>query len=251
MRFTCSKSTHARRERSIRVEGDGRSARQGGCTCHGRKSLTEQGVAVRRDLPYFSVKEAVFPFIKFPGADTILGPEMKSTGEVMGIGHTFSEAFLKSQAAAGQRLPSFGKVFISVRNADKPPIVEIARSLARLDFALFATRGTAAALACSRYRSDACQQGAEGRPNVVDMIKNGDFALIIIRSRIGPRRCAIPTRFAIRRSRRASPITQRSPAPGGVRGTAGRTRSSALPVAALACEPRAAASETRQKDPVT
>jgi carbamoyl-phosphate synthase large subunit len=168
-------------------------------------SLSAQGVVVRSDLPYYSVKEAVFPFIKFPGADTILGPEMKSTGEVMGIGHTFSEAFLKSQAAAGQRLPGFGKVFISVRDADKPPIVEIARSLARLDFALFATRGTAAALAAAGIEVTPVNKVAEGRPNVVDMIKNGDFALII--NTVEARPSAVRDSYAIRHSALEARVT--------------------------------------------
>jgi carbamoyl-phosphate synthase L subunit-like protein len=101
--------------------------------------------------PYYSVKEAVFPFIKFPGADTILGPEMKSTGEVMGVGTTFGEAFVKSQLAAGDRLPESGKVFISVRDADKPAAVAIAHDLVALGFQLVATRG--------RPRGAADQQG--------------------------------------------------------------------------------------------
>jgi carbamoyl-phosphate synthase large subunit len=99
--------------------------------------------------PYYSVKEAVFPFIKFPGVDTILGPEMKSTGEVMGMGKTFAEAFVKSQLAAGVKLPVAGKVFISVRQSDKARVVEIARDLANLGFALYATRGTATVLAAA------------------------------------------------------------------------------------------------------
>src|SRR5947208_10214096 len=111
------------------------------------QTLAEQGFTREIVPPYFSVKEAVFPFIKFPGVDTILGPEMKSTGEVMGVGMTFAEAFVKSQLAAGVRLPQGGKAFLSVRHADKPKIVEIARALTELGFALVATRGTAAAIA--------------------------------------------------------------------------------------------------------
>ena len=98
---------------------------------------------------YFSVKEAVFPFIKFPGVDTILGPEMKSTGEVMGVGESFAEAFMKSQLAAGVKLPASGNVFISVRQSDRSRAVEVGRALSELGFALFATRGTAAALAAA------------------------------------------------------------------------------------------------------
>ncbi|RPI47915.1 MAG: carbamoyl-phosphate synthase large subunit [Betaproteobacteria bacterium] len=159
-------------------------------------SLGAQHVPERIVPPYYSVKEAVFPFIKFPGADTILGPEMKSTGEVMGIGHSFSEAFLKSQAAAGQKLPTSGKVFISVRNSDKAPMIEIARSLARLGFSLYATRGTAHALASAGIDVTAVNKVAEGRPNVVDMIKNGDFSLIV--NTVEDRRSAVRDSYAIR-----------------------------------------------------
>ncbi|MCC6534866.1 MAG: carbamoyl-phosphate synthase large subunit [Burkholderiales bacterium] len=164
--------------------------------CMAGTSLDAQRVPERIVPPYYSVKEAVFPFIKFPGADTILGPEMKSTGEVMGIGRTFSEAFLKSQAAAGQKLPASGKVFISVRNADKAPVVDIARSLARLGFQLYATRGTAQALAEAAIEVTPVNKVAEGRPNVVDMIKNGDFSLII--NTVEDRRSAVRDSYAIR-----------------------------------------------------
>jgi carbamoyl-phosphate synthase large subunit len=164
--------------------------------CMAGKSLDAQQVPDRVVPPYFSVKEAVFPFIKFPGADTILGPEMKSTGEVMGVGQTFSEAYLKSQAAAGQKLPSSGKVFISVRNADKPPVVDIARSLARLGYSLYATRGTAQAIASAGIEVTLVNKVAEGRPNVVDMIKNGDFSLII--NTVEERASAVRDSYAIR-----------------------------------------------------
>ena len=142
-------------------------------------SLVQQDV-VREVIPdYYSVKEAVFPFIKFPGVDTILGPEMKSTGEVMGVGQTFAEAFVKSQLAAGVKLPRSGKVFISVRHADKPRVVEIARNLAQLGFALYATRGTAAVLSAAGLSVMPVNKMAEGRPHIVDMIKNGEMDLII------------------------------------------------------------------------
>jgi carbamoyl-phosphate synthase large subunit len=120
--------------------------------CMAGRSLDEQGVDGEIVPPYFSVKEAVFPFIKFPGVDTILGPEMKSTGEVMGVGETFGEAFVKSQLAAGVRLPERGKVFVSVKNADKPRAVETARMLHGLGFEIVATKGTAAALASAGVR---------------------------------------------------------------------------------------------------
>jgi carbamoyl-phosphate synthase large subunit len=114
----------------------------------------------------------------------------------MGVGHTFSEAFLKSQAAAGQRLPNSGKVFISVRNSDKPPVVDIARSLARIGFTLYATRGTAQALTSAGIEVTAVNKVAEGRPNVVDMIKNGDFSLII--NTVEERASAVRDSYAIR-----------------------------------------------------
>ena len=147
--------------------------------CMAGQSLADQGVTGEVVLPYFSVKEAVFPFIKFPGVDTILGPEMKSTGEVMGVGDTFAEAFVKSQLAAGVKLPSSGKVFISVREADKPGTVEVAKTLRTLGFTILATRGTAAVLSASGVDVTVVNKVAEGRPHIVDMIKNGEVSLII------------------------------------------------------------------------
>jgi len=147
--------------------------------CMAGLSLAQQGVASEVIPPYYSVKEAVFPFIKFPGVDTILGPEMKSTGEVMGVGETFAEAFVKSQLAAGVKLPSSGKVFISVRGADKSGAAEIARSLELLGFTLLATRGTAAMITAAGVAVTVVNKVAEGRPHIVDMIKNGEVRLII------------------------------------------------------------------------
>ncbi|MFZ3324030.1 MAG: carbamoyl-phosphate synthase large subunit [Usitatibacter sp.] len=129
--------------------------------------------------PYFCVKEAVFPFIKFPGVDTILGPEMKSTGEVMGVGRTFAEAFVKSQLAAGVRLPKGGKAFLSVRNADKSRLIDIARVLDSLGFSLVATRGTAAALEGAGLKVQPVNKVMEGRPHIVDMLKNREVTLIV------------------------------------------------------------------------
>jgi len=146
--------------------------------CMVGRSLADQGV-VREVVPkYFSVKEAVFPFVKFPGVDTILGPEMKSTGEVMGVGLTFGEAFVKSQLGAGVRLPESGTVFISVKNADKPKAVAIARTLHEMGFALVATRGTAAAIAAAGIAVTPVNKVQEGRPHVVDLLKNGEVALV-------------------------------------------------------------------------
>ncbi len=147
--------------------------------CMAGQTLAQQGVAGEVIPPYYSVKEAVFPFIKFPGVDTILGPEMKSTGEVMGVGDTFAEAFVKSQLAASVRLPKDGKIFISVREADKPGVVEIARSLAQLGFTILATRGTAALIRDAGVAVTVVNKVAEGRPHIVDMIKNGEVSLIV------------------------------------------------------------------------
>jgi len=166
--------------------------------CMAGRTLAEQGVTREIVPPYFSVKEAVFPFIKFPGADTILGPEMKSTGEVMGVGATFGEAFVKSQLAAGDKLPTSGKVFISVRDGDKPRTVEIARALAKLGFTLVATRGTAAALAADGLAVTPVNKVAEGRPHVVDMIKNGEIALIV--NTVEEKRTAVRDSYVIRRA---------------------------------------------------
>jgi carbamoyl-phosphate synthase large subunit len=162
------------------------------------RTLDDQGVGAEVVPPYYSVKEAVFPFIKFPGVDTILGPEMKSTGEVMGVGETFAEAFVKSQLAAGVRLPSSGRVFLSVRNSDKPRIVEIGRALAGLGFSLCATRGTAAYLNEHGIATTAVNKVTEGRPHVVDMIKNEEIAMII--NTVEDRRTAIQDSYSIRRS---------------------------------------------------
>ena len=173
--------------------------------CMAGRTLASQGV-VREVVPsYFSVKEAVFPFLKFPGVDTILGPEMKSTGEVMGVGETFAEAFVKAQLAAGVRLPRSGKVFISVRNADKPRVVEIARSLRGLGFILYGTRGTAAYLAERGIEVTAVNKVTEGRPHIVDMIKNGEIAMIV--NTTDERRASIQDSYSIRRSALQARVT--------------------------------------------
>jgi carbamoyl-phosphate synthase large subunit len=147
--------------------------------CMAGTSLKEQGHTQEVVPPYFSVKEAVFPFAKFPGVDTILGPEMKSTGEVMGVGETFGEAFVKSQLAAGVRLPQGGRAFISVRDADKIAAVEIARNLIELGFTLVATRGTAGVLKSHGIEVTPVNKVAEGRPHIVDMMKNAEVAFIV------------------------------------------------------------------------
>ncbi|MCG6932522.1 MAG: carbamoyl-phosphate synthase large subunit, partial [Gallionella sp.] len=147
--------------------------------CMAGQSLASQGIITEVVPGFYSVKEAVFPFIKFPGVDTILGPEMKSTGEVMGVGDTFAEAFVKSQLAASVKLPKDGKVFISVREADKSGVVEIARTLVRLGFTLRATRGTASVISAAGIAVEVVNKVAEGRPHIVDMIKNGEITMII------------------------------------------------------------------------
>ena len=147
--------------------------------CMAGRSLKEQGATREITPPYFSVKEAVFPFIKFPGVDTILGPEMKSTGEVMGVGETFAEAFVKSQLGAGVKLPIGGKAFLSVRNADKVKAEEVARILIELGFSVVATKGTAAHLTKAGMVVAPVNKVAEGRPHIVDMIKNREITLII------------------------------------------------------------------------
>jgi carbamoyl-phosphate synthase large subunit len=128
---------------------------------------------------HFNVKEAVFPFNKFPGVDPILGPEMKSTGEVMGTGATFGEAFMKAQLGAGERLPRKGTAFISVRDVDKAGVVAVARDLVELGFKLVATAGTAALLEQAGLAVEQVNKVAEGRPNIVDMLKNGEIAYVI------------------------------------------------------------------------
>lgn len=166
--------------------------------CMAGRSLADQGVTREIVPPYYSVKEAVFPFIKFPGADTILGPEMKSTGEVMGVGETFAEAFVKSQLGSGERLPKSGKVFISLRDADKAPVLDIARVLTGMGFTLVATHGTAKALEAAGLAVTRINKVAEGRPHIVDMIKNGEIVFII--NTVEEKRSAIRDSYSIRRA---------------------------------------------------
>ncbi|CFO40057.1 carbamoyl-phosphate synthase large subunit [Bordetella pertussis] len=169
------------------------------------RTLADQGITREVVPPYFSVKEAVFPFVKFPGVDTILGPEMKSTGEVMGVGNSFGEAFVKSQLAAGVRLPDSGTVFISVRNQDKPRAVEVARGLHNLGFKLVATRGTAAEIEAAGIPVQVVNKVTEGRPHIVDMVKNGEVSLVI--NTVEERRNAIADSRTIRTQALANRIT--------------------------------------------
>ncbi len=167
-------------------------------------SLKEQGVTHEVIPPFYSVKEAVFPFIKFPGVDTILGPEMKSTGEVMGVGATFAEAFLKSQLGASTKLPEGGRAFISVRKEDYLKAVEIAQALDQLGFSLVATKGTATALNASGLKVDSVNKVAEGRPHIVDMIKNGDISFIV---NVTEDKRAVADSYEIRRSALQNKVT--------------------------------------------
>jgi len=177
--------------------------------CMVGQSLASQGIGHEVLPPYFSVKEAVFPFVKFPGVDTILGPEMKSTGEVMGVGLTFGEAFVKSQLGAGTKLPrptdAVKKVFLTVKNTDKTRAVEVARHLVSYGFELVATKGTAAAIAAAGLPVIAVNKVTEGRPHVVDMIKNNEIALVI--NTVEERRNAIADSRQIRISSLLARVT--------------------------------------------
>ena len=147
--------------------------------CMAGQSLTDQGFTSEIVPPYFSVKEAVLPFNKFPGVDPILGPEMKSTGEVMGTGETFPEAFAKAQLAAGSATPAGGTALISVRDVDKPGIIEVARDLSELGFSIVATGGTAQVIESAGVAVRRVNKVNEGRPHIVDMIKNDEADFII------------------------------------------------------------------------
>ena len=168
-------------------------------------TLAEQGVTREVVPPYYSVKEAVFPFVKFPGVDTILGPEMKSTGEVMGVGYSFGEAFVKSQLGAGVKLPTGGAAFISVKGGDKPRAVECARGLHELGFRLIATRGTAASILAAGIPVAVVHKVQEGRPNVVDMMKNGEVSMVI--NTVEEKRSAIADSRALRTTALAQRVT--------------------------------------------
>jgi len=178
--------------------------------CMAGQSLASQGVTGEIVPPYYSVKEAVFPFVKFPGVDTILGPEMKSTGEVMGVGRSFAEAFVKSQLAAGVRLPQSGTAFISVKPSDKGVAVEVARELHELGFGLVATRGTASAIEAAGLPVTVVNKVNEGRPHVVDMIKNNEVSLVITPGKRSARRSSTRVRSARARSPRSSRCLRRS-----------------------------------------
>ena len=175
-----------------------------GAKCMAGETLKSQHITKEITPKFFSVKEAVFPFIKFPGVDTILGPEMKSTGEVMGTGGSFAEAFIKSQLGASMVLPKSGKAFISVKKEDHLNVVEIAESLSKLGFSLVATKGTAQVLSESGLKVHAVNKVAEGRPHIVDMIKNDEIDFIV---NITEDKRAIEDSYEIRRNALQNKIT--------------------------------------------
>jgi carbamoyl-phosphate synthase large subunit len=187
--------------------------------CMAGRSLDDQGIKGEIVPPYYSVKEAVFPFVKFPGVDTILGPEMKSTGEVMGVGKTFGEAFVKSQLGAGVKLPKSGKVVLSVKEGDKPQAVQVAKELHELGFDLVATHGTAAAIAAAGLPVTRVHKVNEGRPHLVDMIKNKEISMII--NTVEERRSAIVDSRSIRTSGLAARVTMFTTMAGALAACAG------------------------------
>jgi carbamoyl-phosphate synthase large subunit len=147
--------------------------------CMVGQSLAAQGTTREVVPDYYSVKEAIFPFLKFQNVDPILGPEMRSTGEVMGVGRNFGAAFARAHEAAGIAAPQGGKAFLSVRDADKTRLLEVARDLIRRGFGLVATGGTHAYLAEHGIDCERINKVLEGRPHVVDLIKNGEIAFIV------------------------------------------------------------------------
>ena len=168
------------------------------------KTLASLNLTKEIEPKFFSVKEAVFPFIKFPGVDTILGPEMKSTGEVMGVGKTFVEAYIKAQLGASTTLPKSGKAFISVRKEDHQSVIDIAKSLDDLGFKLVATKGTAKVLKENNMDVISVNKVAEGRPHIVDMIKNDEIDFIV---NITEDKKAIADSYEIRRNALQNKIT--------------------------------------------
>ncbi|HNA30015.1 MAG TPA: carbamoyl-phosphate synthase large subunit [Thiobacillaceae bacterium] len=172
--------------------------------CMAGQSLKSQGAEHEVIPPYYSVKEAVFPFRKFPGVDPILGPEMKSTGEVMGVGESFGEAFLKAQYGASTKLPRGGNAFISVRDHEHPQVAEIAGYLHELGFKLFATGGTSRSITAAGVPVTRVNKVAEGRPHIVDMIKNREIQLII---NVVEDKRAVKDSFAIRAAALSQNVT--------------------------------------------
>jgi carbamoyl-phosphate synthase large subunit len=178
--------------------------------------------------PYFSVKEAVFPFVKFPGVDPLLGPEMRSTGEVMGVGRNFGEALFKSQLGAGASLPPKGTVFLSVKDSDKPKVIEIARLLHDMGYSLVGTRGTASAVEEAGIPIKPVHKVKDGRPHVVDLLKNGDIDLVI--TTVAENRAQIADSRSIRTTALAQRVTYYTTIAGGRAAIEGMKHLAALEV---------------------
>jgi len=147
--------------------------------CMAGKSLKEQGITEEIIPEFYSVKEAVLPFLKFPGVDPILGPEMRSTGEVMGVGRSFGQACARAMKAANYGIPRPGHAFLSVRDADKEPLLPIAEELSERGYSLIATAGTSRYLRERGYICEPINKVDEGRPHIVDAIKNGEIEFIV------------------------------------------------------------------------
>ena len=194
------------------------------------KTLRSLNFTKEIEPTFFSVKEAVFPFIKFPGVDTILGPEMKSTGEVMGVGKTFVEAYIKSQLGASTSLPKSGKAFISVRKEDHKNVIDIAKSLNSLGFKLVATKGTAEILKENKMDVIPVNKVAEGRPHIVDMIKNDEIDFIV---NVTEDKKAIADSYEIRRNALQNKVTYYTTLFGARAACKAMNYSSKLSVAAL------------------
>ena len=173
--------------------------------CMVGQTLKQQGIQAEVKPAYFSVKEAVFPFNKFPGIDPILGPEMRSTGEVMGVGKTFGEALFKSQLGAGIKLPESGTVLLTVKDSDKPKAIEVAKLLHQLGFPMVATKGTAAAIEAAGLPVRVVNKVKDGRPHIVDFIKNGEISLVF--TTVDETRTAIADSRSIRTSAQAQGVT--------------------------------------------
>jgi carbamoyl-phosphate synthase large subunit len=173
--------------------------------CMVGQTLAKQGITREVIPPYFSVKEAVFPFNKFPGIDPILGPEMRSTGEVMGVGKTFGEALFKSQLGASIKLPKTGTVVLTVKDSDKGKAVAVAQLLHELGFPMVATKGTAAAIAAAGLPVRVVNKVKDGRPHIVDLIKNREISLVF--TTVDETRTAIADSRSIRTSAQANGVT--------------------------------------------
>ena len=197
----------------------------------GQKLRDQKGVIGEVVPPYFSIKEAVFPFNKFPGVDPILGPEMRSTGEVMGSGKSFGEAMLKSQLGAGSRLPTQGTVVLTVKNGDKPRAVGVARDLVALGFQVVATKGTAAAIAAAGLPVRVVNKVKDGRPHIADMVKGGEIQLVC--TTVDETRTAIADSRHIRTAALANRVTYYTTMAGAEAATEALKHQSGLAVASL------------------